>query len=199
MTDTVLAGAVEAGAEKPAEVEAPAVETPAVEAETEKPAVGEGEQAADYADFTLPDGVEIDASALEAAKPLFKELGIDQAGAQKLVEFYASKLGEVASTINAQAEALVAEWQGQIKQDWGAKYDANLSVAAKAVQLGGPELRDALNETGAGNHPAIIKFFHKIGSTISEDKMDGNTRTTPAAKDAREVIGSLYPTMQDKG
>lgn len=195
-TETALAQAAEteAPAVEAVEAEAPAVEAeaPAVEAE----AVAE---AADYTDFELPEGVEVDASALDAAKPLFKELGLDQAGAQKLVEFYASKLGEVAGTISAQAEALVAEWQGQIKQDWGAKYDANLSVAAKAVQLGGPELRDALNETGAGNHPAIIKFFHQIGSTISEDRMDGNTRTTPAAKDAREVIGSLYPTMQDKG
>lgn len=195
-TETALAQAAEteAPAVEAVEAEAPAVEAeaPAVEAE----AVAE---AADYTDFELPEGVEVDASALDAAKPLFKELGLDQAGAQKLVEFYASKLGEVAGTISAQAEALTAEWQGQIKQDWGAKYDANLSVAAKAVQLGGPELRDALNETGAGNHPAIIKFFHQIGSTISEDRMDGNTRTTPAAKDAREVIGSLYPTMQDKG
>lgn len=193
-TETALAQAAEteAPAVEAVEAEAPAVEASAVEAE----AVAE---AADYTDFELPEGVEIDASALDAAKPIFRELGIDQAGAQKLVEFYASKLGEVAGTISAQAEALVAEWQGQIKQDWGAKYDANLSVAAKAVQLGGAELRDALNETGAGNHPAIIKFFHQIGSTISEDRMDGNTRTTPAAKDAREVIGSLYPTMQDKG
>lgn len=195
-TETALAQAAEteAPAVEAVEAEAPAVEAeaPAVEAE----AVAE---AADYTDFELPEGVDLDASALDAAKPIFKELGLDQAGAQKLVEFYASKLGEVAGTISAQAEALTAEWQGQIKQDWGAKYDANLSVAAKAVQLGGPELRDALNETGAGNHPAIIKFFHQIGSTISEDRMDGNTRTTPAAKDAREVIGSLYPTMQDKG
>jgi len=193
MTDTALAEA--AATETPAEAatEAPVTEAPAAEA----PATEEA--AAEYADFTLPDGVEIDASALEAARPIFQELGLDQAGAQKLVDFYATKLGEVAGTIAAQAEALTTEWQGQIKQDWGAQYDANLAVAAKAVQLGGPELRDALNETGAGNHPAVIKFFHKIGMTISEDKMDGNTTTTPAAKDARAVIGSLYPTMKNEG
>lgn len=201
MPDNILAETEnEAAVASPDAGQAPA------DAEGEAKAEGEAEAEAtgapeEYGEFTLPEGVELDADALSAAAPIFKELGLSQDQAQKLVDFYATRIGEVTSGVAAQAEALQQGWQNEIKAEWGSAFDANVAIAAKAVALGGDELRSALIETGAGNHPAVIKFFHKVGQSISEDKLDGNTKTPKAGgpKTAEELVKSIYPTMSTEG
>ena len=41
-----------------------------------------------YTDFSVPEGHTLDAAAIESATPLFRELGLSQDQAQKLVDFY---------------------------------------------------------------------------------------------------------------
>ncbi len=45
-----------------------------------------------YADFVMPEGVELDSALLTEAAPLFKELGLTQDQAQKLVDFQAKQV-----------------------------------------------------------------------------------------------------------
>src|SRR5215469_16563160 len=47
-----------------------------------------------YADFTAPSGRELDADAITAIKPLFKELNLTQAQAQLLVDAYNENAGK---------------------------------------------------------------------------------------------------------
>lgn len=148
------------------------VEAEGDEGEADKSATSDGDPAVDYDALTVPEGFEMDGRALEAAKPVLEELGItDQAQAQKLVDLFA---GIQQQQAEASAEALTKtheEWVAAIKSDWGSSFDERLAVAGKAVELGGDELREALAITGAGNHPAVIKFFHRIGTAVSEDKL----------------------------
>lgn len=149
--------------------------------------------AVDYDNLEVPEGFQMDAAALDVAKPIFEELGLDQKGVQALVglmsKIETSRAEATATSVSSQADT----WVGEVKEEWGGKYDANVEIAKKAVALGGEELQDALALTGAGNHPAVIKFFHKVGMSISEDTLVKGA--VNGAAQERKLEDILYKSM----
>lgn len=147
----------------------------------------------DFDAFELPEGVELDEALAEKAKPIFKELGLKQDDAQKLVSFFAEyRLNEAESAV-AQMTDTRKGWVEAIKSEWGNNYESNVATAAKAVQLGGDELREALELTGAGDHPAVIQFFHRVGAAISED---GLVAGDSVVSNKSPLEKRLYPSMK---
>jgi len=148
----------------------------------------------DYEAITVPEGFELDAALMDRAKPIFEEIGIkDQAGVQRLVDFFSEIQGEAAAASASLIQATHTEWLSSIKTEWGADYESNLGIAAKAVgALGGDELKAALNVTGAGNNPAIIKAFQKVGKLISEDQLVAGDKAISKSNG----LGQLYSSMK---
>jgi hypothetical protein len=137
-------------------------------------------------ELQMPDGIELDKASADEFTTIAKELKLDQAAAQKLADIAAK---QAQRQVDAHT-ALVESWVAQVKTDkdiGGDKLDENLSIARKALDtFGTPELRDVLNASGLGNHPAVIKAFVNAGKAISEDKFvagaaKGND-TDPAKK-----------------
>lgn len=168
------------GAEAPGGTTAPAETTPPAPQETAgtppentdpAPVTGAPEQ---YAPVTAPEGLEIDAAALDSFLPVAKTLNLTQEQLQGLVEYQAQQ------SIEAQ-KALVEGWETSLKADkdfGGANYENNKLTALKAVSaFGSPELVEFFNTTGLGSHPEIVKAFAKIGKTISEDRFHPETKT----------------------
>lgn len=127
-----------------------------------------------YADFKAPEGFEIDPKALEEATPLFKELGLSQEKAQKVVDFYA-KLNQQAAEAPVQLWKDTQEaWVDEIKSDpeIGGKLDLVRQTVSKAIDGLGPELavefRKAMDFTGAGNNPAFVKGFYAMAKQLTE-------------------------------
>ena len=149
----------------------------------------------DYDAITVPEGFELDAALMDKAKPIFEEIGIkDQAGVQRLVDFFSEIQGEAAAASASLIQATHTEWLSSIKTEWGADYESNLGIAAKAVgALGGDELKVALNVTGAGNNPAIIKAFQKVGKLISEDQLVAGDKAVSKGNGLK----TLYSSMRD--
>lgn len=148
-----------------------------------------------YADFTMPDGIEIDQTLLESATPMFKELGLNQEQAQKLVDFQA---GQVQAAAQAQVDTfnqLKDDWSNQSKSDkefGGDNFEKNIGVARAALDTyGTPELTSLMNDYGIGNHPEIIRLLVKVGGTLQED-VPGST--TAASKPDQSRVDQLYPT-----
>jgi hypothetical protein len=57
----------------------------------------------------------------------------------------------------------------QFKKELGEEYDAKIQLAEKTMtDAGGQELRDYLDTTGLGSHPAMVKAWLKVASMISE-------------------------------
>ena len=53
-------------------------------------------------------------------------------------------------------------------------------------------LREALNMTGAGNNPAMVKLFVKIGALLKEP----GTLSGGPVKDSQDtLLAKMYPTM----
>lgn len=125
----------------------------------------------EYSDFELPDGMEMNAEALDEFKGIAKELGIKQEDAQRFV-------GLGAKLVEAQAQKQAAEWQEKItewrKEVESAKGSKELLVSAtRAVKnFADDDVIEMLNTTGLGNHPAIVKMFAKIDKATGEDTFE---------------------------
>ena len=147
-----------------------------------------------YADFVMPEGVELDSALLTEATPLFKELGLNQDQAQKLVDFQA-KQAQASSESQVDAfNQLMNDWQEQSKNDkefGGDKFEENVGIARSAIdKFGTPELKQLLEEHGVGNHPEVIRFMVKVGKLTAED-VPGGTNTPPSK--AQDRVSLLYP------
>lgn len=147
-----------------------------------------------YADFTMPEGMTLDPAQLEAAAPLFKELGLNQEQAQKLVDFQAA---QVQAGQQGQLDAfnqLKTDWVEQAKKDpeiGGAKFDENIGDAKRAISKFGNEgFTKLLNDFGMGNHPEVIRFMAKVGRLTKEDNPDDSG--TPVGK-PNDHVSVLYP------
>lgn len=127
-----------------------------------------------YEDFTLPEGMEMDADVLGEFKNLAKELNIPQAKAQQLINFQTQLATKQAEQYQAAVTKQSQEWAAAIKNDpeiGGENYDKSVESAIKVIQsFGDPALTELLNTSGLGNHPALFKFCHRISAAISEDK-----------------------------
>lgn len=153
----------------------------------------------------LPDGV--DAGFVEAFKPVFKELGLDSAKAQKLVDHFLKQDSERASERAAAAQRQAEEQRvAQSKQFLeslrtdkefgGAAFQENVTAAKKAlVAFGSKELSGLFQKLGVENHPLLVKAFAKVGKAIGEDSIAGRNGAPPVKQTDEDLHRKLYPTM----
>lgn len=130
----------------------------------------------EYSDFNMPEGVEVDAALLDQFKPIAKELGLTQEQAQRLVDLQASSAKEAAERSQKAFTEQQDEWVNTAKADkefGGDKFEESVGAARAALKaVAGdnyPKLQDALNFTGAGNHPEVIRFMVRLSKFVNED------------------------------
>lgn len=153
----------------------------------------DGAKADETYEYQLPEGMALDKSAADSLTAFAKEQGIKPAEAQKL-----AAIG--AQMVQRQQEAhaqTVSTWIEQVKTDkeiGGDKFDATLATSRAAMEtFGTPELKDVLNATGLGNHPALVKFFYQVGKRVSQDEhVNGNGSPNAGEKDPAKI---MFPTM----
>jgi hypothetical protein len=173
----------------------PASSEPALLAKAPEPPLSRPplDQQSAYETFKLPAGVAVDADSLAAATELFRSSALNQEQAQKFIDLAVSR-EQAAAQKGVQAFVdLQNKWVSEIKADpdiGGDRLTASLASAGRAIdRLGVPGLREALNLTGAGNHPAVVKAFVRLGQMVSEDRFLPGKDAAPAApKSPAEVI-----------
>lgn len=150
----------------------------------------------EYGDFKVPEGMELDKVMLEAFVPVFKDLGLDQEKAQKLIDAYAPLVAqreeEAQKAKLKEFEDMVSGWKNETIKELGPKSKEALSFVAKVRdKFGDEEVVQLMQDTGIGNHPAMVRFLIKIGKAISED-------TFPDSQTASKVnpLDVLYPSMK---
>jgi hypothetical protein len=95
------------------------------------------------------------------------------------------------------------KWQEEVRADpvfGGAKLDENLGKVSTlinefAAKNGGPEIgqsvREAMDLTGAGNHPAIVKFLIWTCSQLSEGtSLGGGSTAGGEVSRAQKLFGT---------
>lgn len=149
----------------------------------------------------LPEGMKTDDPSLKSFGDVLADDKLSPMDrGQKLLDLYAdvTKKGRDAAT--EAWNTVNKEWSDKTLADpeiGGAKWEATKSTIAKAIDSLGPELaasvREALDVTGAGNHPAIVKAFHTFASKVTEGRHIGGNPPgqTPSIKEA------FYPNSPD--
>lgn len=139
---------------------------------------GEGEsQAPETYEWKAPEGFEgeLDSAAIEQFEPIAKELGLTQEQADKMVSLHAESIQRAQQQARDNWAQQQEAWENDLRNDpdfGGAKFDENVGAAMKAVEkFGTPGLKEALESTGMGNHPELVRTFAEIGKAISEDKI----------------------------
>ncbi len=167
--------------------------------ETAKDTKNGSDAVAPEIDIKVPEGVEVNQGLLDKFKPLAKDMKLDSAGAQKIVDLYVEALGENSKQVDAAWTDQKKAWYDTAAKDpeiGGKNFKENVQVARTAIQkFGGPELVAALDELGIGNHPALVRFAYRVGKAISEDSISGAGAGAPTMSDEEAALRAHYPSM----
>lgn len=152
-----------------------------------------------YEAFTLPDGYTLEGERLEMAVEKFKELNLPQDKAQGLIDLYVkadSENAEARNVLIAEARAQqIEQWGTEARTQLGDRFDeavANAAFAASLVQ--DPEVVNAMEQQGWGNHPAMLKMLDFFGSKFREGGMDGVGGGRGGGGD-KPLPNRMYPNM----
>jgi hypothetical protein len=180
-----------------------------------KPAEGEPKADAKPADpepvkydFKLPEGLTLDEKQLkevqDAATEVFKDSGLPADKAQSLFEKH---VAEVQKAVNAQWQAwhdMQTKWKGEVKADpevGGTNLEANLGQINKMItEFGGKDaaaIKQALNFTGAGNEPSIVRLFHRLAQAATEGDHVAGDPNGQAGTGAQKTLASMYPSSSN--
>lgn len=151
----------------------------------------------------LPEGFKADPTVVGALIETISNKDLTpQARAQALVDLHVKSLNAAQEAANQQWDATHNEWKKTIaaNKDLGSgdensplKPEAK-SIISKAIDAyGGAPLREALNLTGAGNHPAIIEAFYKMAKVLSEGGYVGGS--PPSKPQLQTAAQRMYPDL----
>jgi len=157
--------------------------------------LGRPEAASDY-ELKTPEGMDayFNENALNQFREVAHKIGLNQKQVNALLDYQAGvinyELENQPATLSAQKE----ESEAYLKKEWGADYNKQIKAAQRALQVYGDEDIVELMNTSAGNHPAVIKMFARLGAEITED-MTQNTQNNYLATsrlDAQDEISATY-------
>ena len=170
---------------------------PAAAEPTAAPAIGAPER------YELAlEGMTLDTHLLQSADPVLRELGLSNDQAGKLLPLAQSVMQRTQeSLLNHFADAAAAQkraWAEEFAADpeiGGARRAESEHLAARGLDaLGfseGHPFRQALADSGFGNHPDMIRAFRRLGQLLSEDS--GFARAHAGSANQRPVWERLYP------
>jgi len=171
---------------------------------------------AEYAAYTLPDGLTLSEDTTKAANELFKGLGLSQEQAQQLVSFHAEQM-KVATAASAQDSSYAT-----MRKDWATatladteisnySRDGKRGIDAVKIDIGralgtldpkvAGDFKSAMDLTGAGDHPAFVKAFWQLSQKIAEGTHVAGANPSPAGQvkpgtsERPSAAKSLYPNL----
>lgn len=187
----------------------PANPTPPIEPKASEPKVGDKPVAPEKYEFTAPEGLTLDEATVTEASIVFKELGLTNEQAQKLVDFQGKLAKTQAEAPYKAYDAMREGWQNEVKadKDIGHILPKVKETIGKALDtLGDPALvasfKEGMNLTGAGDHPAFVKAFYKLAQSVVEGSHVSGKGPSPHGQSATgqgdrpTVAGAMYPNLK---
>lgn len=149
----------------------------------------------------LPDGMEVDEELSTAAFPVFKELGLTNAQANKLAGVYAEHASKQAEANQTAWQQMNTDWQKAAKADkelQGEGFEKTVAIADRALEkLGTPKLLEDMATFGWANHPEFIRFAYRAGKLIADDSTEtGGSAGADATPAEERLYGKTTPTKK---
>ncbi len=147
-------------------------------------------------DIKLPDGIEMDESAMEAFTPLFREDKLTNERAQKYVDAYIEVRKSEMKAYSDQVE----KWKAEAKNDpeyGGKNLKENLGLANKAMsEVLSDKTIALLDSVGFTSHPELVRDFVNLGKRMGDDTWvdgQGTKRTDDEANlTAEQKLAKRY-------
>lgn len=178
------------------------IEKPAAEGEAKPEGEAKAEDAAPepikYEDFKLPEGTTAEDPLLASFIETASVKGLSQETAQAVIDALGPKVSEALQAPYREWEAQQTAWLKEINDD-ATIGGANLAPTQQRIGrlLADPNFVDAgfaaaMNATGAGNHPAVIRTFAKLAARLTEGEP---VRQGAPAQPPKSMAEKLYPNL----
>lgn len=174
----------------------------------DKPKAPEG--APEKYEFVAPEGYELDKKLTDEAAKVFKELNIPQAAAQRLVDFYSKNAIDSSQAALQSFKDMRAGWVSEAKKlpeigpELGQGGKVVTAVGRMLDQIGDAKLandfRQAMDLTGAGDHPAFIQVMYRLAQKLGEGSPITGRGPSPHGQVApgqqrRTAAQEIYPNL----
>lgn len=169
-------------------------------------ATGEGAQGAqqnnppgsinyNFEGVQMPEGIVLNPEETAKFIDVIKDMGLNNEQASAIVKYggeYADRITEQIFEAHAQE---VKGWREETEKALGADLQKTVGLCDVACRkLNIPGLREALDETGAGNKLAIVKAFSRIGELLSEDPgKAANVGGAASGAGNNDVFAAMFP------
>lgn len=174
----------------------PVVTPPAAEVKIEEVKTEEVKPDFTFADIKLPEGLEVPEEASTKFMELMSKDMTPRERAQALIDLQADVAKQASEKGSAEWVKLQQTWAGEVEADpeiGGANLEQSKSLIGGLLEQFSVEgAREAFDLTGAGNHPAIVKFFVKVAKAMGEGVLVTGQPTASPKTQAQ----TMFPTMK---
>lgn len=165
-------------------------------------------------EFKAAEGIIIDPKLVEDITPIFKEAGINAETAQKLFDFHTKALTDAAKAPTDTMNTMRAGWRTKVLADPEMSKAVNgdkTGIEAVKLDIGramthlppaeATALKAAMDLTGAGDNPDIVRGWWKMSQLITEGKhVTGGGpsplgQKAPGASERPSGAKSLFPNL----
>lgn len=147
-----------------------------------------------YEPWKLPEGMTLMPEIGDKFGSIAKELKLSQDKAQRLIDLAVEMTAKQHEEMGKAFTEIRESWLRDSRKMLGNDAEKSLSYAAKALdKFGNAKLREALNETGFGNHPEMVNFIVNVGKTIAEDNFPEGK---PAGVGQKDLASVIYPSKK---
>ena len=137
---------------------------------------------------TIPEGSDIDEAITKEFSDIARGMNLTNDQANQIAAYGIKYAQQAVEAVRSQYQEQVTGWGEQAKAELGANLDKTLSTAGAGIEAAEkqiPGLRQALNETGAGNRIEIIRLCEMLGHLVQADpgklvNVTGTPEPTPA-------------------
>mgnify|MGYP001318754791 FL=1 len=126
-------------------------------------------------------------------KNVAHNIGLNNEQVKQLIDFQVKNIDAQAQRYQTDIAVQKQHTEESLKKEWGHEYDMNVRNARRALQVyGDPEITELMNGE-AGNIPAVVKMFARLGKDVTEDMaqntLNNNLATSPL--DAQQEITDI--------
>lgn len=145
-------------------------------------------------EIKLPEGMVIDPAVSKDFTAIVNEGGIPRDVVAKLIDLQAGFMKSTSERDTANWTKTQDEWKANVMADKVIGGDKNPEAMARVAFLRDtygkdiPDLKQALDMTGAGNHPGFIKWIVNISQDLVEGKMVSANQPSLGAKSDAALI-----------
>jgi polyribonucleotide nucleotidyltransferase len=137
----------------------------------------------------LPESFELDTARLGKLNEIAKTHKLPKEAAEAVLALAIEQAQAQQESLAAAAE----QWKAEVLKDPVLGKPESVAAVRRVVStFGDSELTDMLNSTGMANHPAVVRFVHKVSQVLSEDAFIPSNSRGAAASQPRDPAAVLY-------